>query len=92
MRNYWNLFKKWILRNNRDILPSFTLEEIQQSNQYLYIIGNKVIDATEIIDKHPGGDTCLFKKKGTDIRIDYNFHNKTAQINIMSMIIGVVEK
>jgi len=73
-------------------LPTITRTEIASSDKLLYIIGNKVIDATALIDKHPGGNRCLYNKQGTDISIDYKYHNTTAQKKISSMVVGVLEK
>ena len=53
----------------------YTINDIQHSNKLLYIVNNKVIDATNLINKHPGGNECLFTKKGYNITKDFNFHN-----------------
>ena len=71
-------------------LPVYTLEQVRESDRMLYILGNKVIDASAVLNKHPGGNDCLYNKKGTDITSDYKFHNPVAQKHIRELVVGIV--
>ena len=60
---------------------------LDEENRILLKLGNNWIDATDFIDKHPGGAQAILNKRGQDITIDYNFHSKAAQRMINKMII-----
>jgi cytochrome b involved in lipid metabolism len=61
-----------------------THQEVQDSSRLLYLVGNKVIDATAILNSHPGGNECLLKYKGQDITTHLNYHSGAAKRTILS--------
>ena len=60
---------------------------IDEENRILLKLGNQWIDATDFIDKHPGGKESILNKRNQDITKDYNFHSKSARKMIDSLII-----
>lgn len=60
---------------------------IDSENRILLKLGNKWIDATDFIDRHPGGVNAILNKRNEDITIDYHFHSRVARKMIDSMII-----
>ena len=61
-----------------------THQEVQDSSRLLYLVGNKVIDATAILNNHPGGNECLLKYKGQDITTHLRYHSRAAKKTILS--------
>jgi len=53
-------------------------------------MGNKVIDATDMINNHPGGNVSLITKKGIDITNDYKFHSPGTQRYIRGLVVGII--
>ena len=43
------------------------------------IVNGRVYDATEWLEKHPGGAAALFRRGGCDATADFNFHSSHAR-------------
>ncbi len=56
-------------------MTRMTLNEFRSSPKTLFLIGDVVIDGSDMIDRHPGGNRCLLRKNKTDITTDYKFHS-----------------
>ena len=74
----------------------FDIKEINRHNKEdsCWIICNKkVYDITELIEKHPGGKSCLLKKGGGNIDClkDYNFHSKKGKKEWEKYFIGNIK-
>ncbi len=50
-------------------------------------LGTTWIDATDFVDRHPGGAQSILNKRNQDITKDYNFHSKSAKKMMDAMII-----
>ena len=60
-------------------INKYTIDDINNINKNggkLILIGKKVLDISELLDNHPGGNNCLLKKLGTDCSKDINYHSK----------------
>ena len=66
-------------------------DEFIHSDRILLRLGNKIIDATDFIQKHPGGAETIMKKNKCDITIDYNFHSKASRQLMDQMIVGTLQ-
>ena len=64
--------------------------EFIHSERVLLRLGNKIIDATDFIQHHPGGVESILKKNKCDITIDYNFHTLTSRRLMEQMIVGTL--
>ena len=64
--------------------PKMTMKEVKNSDRILVFVGKKIIDATEFIYFHPGGQHLIMDKRNTDISTDFYFHNSKAQKKILS--------
>jgi len=72
--------------------PKIKYSEYKSSKKTYFLLGNKVIDATNFIELHPGGKACLLKHNKHDIKKDYKFHSKKAQNLMKSMIVYELDK
>ena len=73
---------------NRQSKKKWTIEEIDRSDRLLFLLGKKVIDATDVLDNHPGGNEILLKNKGTEITLALWIHSKPTQERILQLIVG----
>ena len=67
--------------------PIISKKDFNKSKRILLKYGNKVIDATDYITLHPGGEKCLKNRNKKDIKRDFEFHSKNAKNLIKSMIV-----
>lgn len=51
------------------------------TNKILIKANGELYDVTDLIERHPGGNNCIFKKaqSGKDCTEDYLFHSKNAR-------------
>lgn len=76
---------------NRNVLPKFTKEETTKmidEGRIIFFVKNKIIDATDFVDKHPAGDTCIRRRVGLNCEWDYNFHSINGKKLWEKMVIG----
>jgi len=77
---------------NKVVLPKICIEEIDKmikEGRIIFFVGEKVIDATNFINEHPGGVKSIKSKIGKDCKIDYEFHSKNGKKLWDSMVIGL---
>lgn len=72
--------------------PTMTMTDIDTSNRLLFIINNKVIDATDILDNHPGGNEVLLRNRGKHIDIALYYHSKSTRKQILKHAIGTFKR
>ena len=75
----------------------FDIEEIKKHNKQndcWIICCQKVYNITDLIDKHPGGKSCLLKRGGgvLDCLKDYNFHSKNTKKKWEKYCIGYIKE
>ena len=71
----------------------YTIDDINNINNNggkLILVGKKVVDISNLLDIHPGGNDCLLKKLGTDCSKDINYHSKDAKKLVKKLTIGVL--
>ena len=58
-------------------LPHMTLQEVRDDPRVLLIMDNKVLDATDFVKLHPGGEGSILKRAQSleDCKQDYRFHS-----------------
>ena len=69
----------------------YTIDDINNINNNggkLILVGKKVVDISNLLDNHPGGNNCLIKKLGTDCSKDINYHSKDAKKIVKKLVIG----
>ena len=71
-------------------LSQMTEQEFAESNRILMRMGNTVIDATDFVFSHPGGESAIRNKNKCDVTRDYNFHGKRGKQQIDRMIIAQI--
>ena len=74
-------------------INKYTIDDINNINKNggkLILVGKKVVDISELLDIHPGGNNCLLKKLGTDCTKDMKFHSKNANKLIKKLSIGIL--
>ena len=76
-------------------LPKYTRDDIKDminNKKYIFIVNNKVVDATDFAKSHPAGEQCFINHNGEDCTYDYNFHSRYAQKLWDERIIGNLKK
>jgi len=76
-------------------LPKYTrndIEDMINNKKYIFIVNNKVVDATDFAQSHPAGEQCFINHNGEDCTCDYNFHSIFAQKLWDERIIGYLKK
>jgi len=77
---------------NKVILPKICIKEIDkmiEEGRIIFFVGNKVIDATDFVEKHPGGVKSIRNRIRKDCKRDYEFHSKNGKKLWDSMVIGL---
>ena len=62
---------------NKQSKKKWTREDIDKSDRLLFLLGRKVIDATDVLDNHPGGSEILLQNRGKDITLALWIHRQT---------------
>lgn len=74
------------LRHTISEISSTELQQLTKMypNNVYFFLNDLVIDATEFVNSHPGGDSALMKRHMHDIAEDYNFHSEKGKYMILS--------
>jgi delta8-fatty-acid desaturase len=75
-------------------MPSFSRADIDKmiaNGKIIFLLENRIIDATDQLASHPGGDTILRQYNGRQSRKEYDFHSSTAKIVWQKRIVGILE-
>lgn len=75
----------------RHTLPTISLSELQRLSEtypdhIYFFLNNLVVDATEFVKSHPGGDSALTRRHMCDISDDYNWHSENGKRMILSFV------
>jgi cytochrome b involved in lipid metabolism len=84
--NISNQFEPHRLRHT---LPVISLQELNRLTEIFpthvyFFLGDLVIDATQFIRAHPGGEPALQKRHMCDITEDYEWHSANGKRKILS--------
>lgn len=71
-------------------LPVMTAAEVAEDDRLLAFDSKFVIDLSRMLDRHPGGDQCLYNNKLKDIGRHIQFHSKQGRTLIKSCRIGIL--
>lgn len=72
----------------------YTAEEVARHctrGDLWLVVRGKVYDASEWVDKHPGGATALLRRGGRDSSQDFDFHSKRGRALWEALLIGRVD-
>ena len=73
----------------------YTLEEVANHNtkESCWVVANNIVyDATEFINRHPGGSYVLLSKAGTDVSKHFEWHSTHAKNLWAKHKIGEIQK
>ena len=74
-------------------LPSLSRADIDKmiaDGKIIFILENEVIDATDQLAIHPGGDTILRQYNGRQSQKEYDFHSSTAKEDWQKRVVGIL--
>ena len=74
------------------VLKKTDIDQLIGAGKIILIVENFVVDATKIMDKHPGGSNILRINNGRDVTFEFNgglnSHNVTARLQLAKSVIG----
>jgi len=73
------------------IITQKQLKQLKDENKFIFFIKNKVYDATDFIEKHPGGKQILIMSNFKELSSAYSFHSKKGKKIWDSFLIGYKE-
>ena len=84
-----NISNQIEIRRLRHTLPVISLADLHQLTEtypdhVYFFMDDIVIDATQFVNSHPGGDAALQKRHMCDITDDYKWHSAKGKRMILS--------